>query len=74
MGGTIRLLVGMRNGNVVRRLGERLGMERDDAVWAVAESWAGSTLEEGDILRVQLGESAAEDLWEAVDLLLGVPP
>ena len=39
--GTVRIWVD--NDNVVRGLGERLGIERADAVWAVAENWAGGT-------------------------------
>ena len=51
-------------------LEKRLGVERADAVWARSEVWAGSTQEEGDNWRVQLGEGSDGDLWEAVDLLL----
>ena len=39
-------------------------------MWARSEVWAGSTQEEGDNWRVQLGEGSDGDLWEAVDLLL----
>ena len=41
--GTMRIWVG--NDNVVRGLGERLGIERADAVWAVAENWVGGSQE-----------------------------
>ena len=34
----------------------RLGVETADAVWAVAEGWAGDALGEGDNWRVQLVE------------------
>ena len=66
--GTVRIWVD--NDNVVRGLEKRLGVERADAVWARSEDWAGSTQEEGDSWRVQLGEGSDGDLWEAVDLLL----
>jgi ribonuclease HI len=66
--GTVRIWVD--NDNVVRGLEKRLGVERADAVWARSEVWAGSTQEEGDNWRVQLGEGSDGDLWEAVDLLL----
>ena len=42
--GTIRIWVD--NDNVVRGLEKRLGVERADAVWAVADGWFGSALEE----------------------------
>ena len=60
----------MDNDNVVRGLEKRLGIERADAVWAVAESWASGAGEGEDDWRVQLGESSDGDLWEAMDLLL----
>jgi hypothetical protein len=41
------------NDNVVRGLERRLGVERADAVWARAEDWTGSTMEEGGSWRVQ---------------------
>ena len=66
--GTVRLWVD--NDNVVRGLEKRLGVERADAVWAVAENWSkGEEVDEED-WRVQMGESADGDLWEAMDLLL----
>ena len=45
--GTTRIWVG--NDNVVRGLEERLGVERADAVWAVADGWSGSALERGHL-------------------------
>ena len=36
-------MIWVDNGNVVRGLGKRLGVERADAVWAVAEDWTGSS-------------------------------
>ena len=41
--GTIRIWVD--NDNVVRVLEERSGTERADAVWEVAENWAGGSEE-----------------------------
>ena len=58
------------NGNVARSLGERLGVEGADAVWAVAEGWFGNDLEEGDNLEAQLGEGSGGGLCEAFGLLL----
>ena len=53
------------NGNVVRGLGERLGVEVAGAVWAVAEGWFGNALEEGDNLEAQLGEGSGGGLCHA---------
>ena len=58
------------NVNVVRGLEERLGVERADAVWAVAENWRVDSQELEPNWRVQLGVGADGDLWEAMDLLL----
>ena len=58
------------NDNVVRGLEKRLGIERADAVWAVSESWAPTADAGSDDWRVQMGESADGDLWEAMELLL----
>ena len=41
------------NDNVVRGMEKRLGIERADAVWAVAENWASGAGEGGDGWRVQ---------------------
>ena len=52
-GGTVRIWVG--NDNVVRGLEERLGVERADAVWALAENWSSDSQEVEPSWRVQLG-------------------
>ena len=57
--------------NVVRGLEKRLGIERADAVWEVAENWAADSQELEPSWRVQLGVGADGDLWEAMNLLLG---
>ena len=67
-GGTVRIWID--NDNVVRGLEKRLGIERADAVWAVSESWAPTADAGSDDWRVQMGESADGDLWEAMELLL----
>ena len=66
--GTVRIWVD--NDNVVRGLEKRLGIERADAVWAVAENWAADSEELEPSWRVQLGVGSDGDLWEAMDLLL----
>ena len=66
--GTVRLWVD--NDNVVRGLEKRLGVERADAVWAVAETWGAGSQELEPSWRVQLGVGTDGDLWEAMDLLL----
>ena len=55
----------------MRGLEKRLGIERADAVSAVAENWAGGPQEVEPSWRVQLGGGADGGLWEAMDLLLG---
>ena len=54
---------------VVRGLGKRLGIERADAVWVVAENWAGGSQEVEPSWRVQLGVDADGGIWGAMDLL-----
>ena len=49
---------------------KRLGIERADVVWAVAENWTADSEELEPSWRVQLGVGSDEDLWEAMDLLL----
>ena len=58
------------NDNVVRGLEKRLGIERADAVWAVAEDWAADSQEMESSWRVQLGLGADVNLWGAMDLLM----
>ena len=58
------------NDNVVRGLEKRLGIERADAVWAVAENWPADSHELEPSWRFQLGVGANGDLWGAMDLLL----
>ena len=58
------------NDNMVRGLEEGLGVERADAVWAVAENWSADSQEVESSWRVQLGVGADGDLWGAMDLLL----
>ena len=66
--GTVRIWVD--NDNAVRGLEKRLGVERADAVWAVAENWAADSEELEPSWKVQLGVGSDGDLWEAMDLLL----
>merc|ERR1711966_86573 len=66
--GTVRVWVD--NDNVVRGLEKRLGIERADAVWAVAENWSADSEEMEPSWKVQLGVGSDGDLWEAMDLLL----
>jgi ribonuclease HI len=66
--GTVRVWVD--NDNVVRGLEKRLGIERADAVWAVAENWSADSEELEPSWKVQLGVGSDGDLWEAMDLLL----
>ena len=66
--GTVRIWVD--NDNVVRGLEKRLGIERADAMWAVAENWSADSQEVESSWRVQLGVGADGDLWGAMDLLL----
>ena len=60
----------MNTVNVVRGLEKRLGTERADAVWSVAENWAADSQELGPGWEAQLGVGADGDLWKAMDLLL----
>ena len=48
----------------------RFGIERADAVWAVAADWTADLQEMEPSWRVQLGVGADGDLWEVMDLLL----
>ena len=66
--GTVRIWID--NDNVVRGLEKRLGIERANAIWAVAENWAADSQELEPSWRVQLGVGVDGDLWEAMDLLL----
>ena len=66
--GTTRICVD--NDNVMRGLEKRLGIERADAVWSVAEDWAADSHELEPGWKVQLGVGADGDLWEAMDLPL----
>ena len=66
--GTVRVWVD--NDNVVKGLEKRLGIERPDAVWTVAEDWAADSQELESSWKVQLGVGADGDLWEAMDSLL----
>ena len=66
--GTMRIWVD--NDNVVRGLEKRLGIERPDAVWAVAENWAAGSVELEPSWKVQLGVGSDGNLWNATNLLL----
>ena len=66
--GTVRIWVD--NDNVVRGLEKRLGIERVDAIWTVAENWAADSEELEPNWRVQLGVGSDGDMWKAMDLLL----
>ena len=59
------------NDNVVRGLEKRLGNERADAVWSVAENWSADS-QEVDQLESATGGGCwwHGDLWGAMDLLL----
>ena len=62
--GTVRIWVD--NDNVVRGLEKRLGIERADAVWAVAENWAADSVELEPSWKFQLGVGSDGDLWRPV--------
>ena len=66
--GIVMIWVG--NGNVIRDLEKRHGIERADAVWAVVEDWTADSQELEPSWRTHLGVGADGDLWEAMDLLL----
>ena len=68
--GTVRIWVDNDNDNVVRGLEKRLGTERADAVWAVAEDRTADSQELEPRWRAQLGVGANGETWEAMDLLL----
>ena len=57
----------MNNDNVVRGLENRLGIERTDAVLAVAEDLTADSQMMEPSWRVQLGVGADGDLWEAME-------
>ena len=68
--GTTRIWID--NDNVVRGLGKKLGIERTDVVWAMAEKWVADSQELEPSWRVQLGVGIDGGMWEAMDLLLHV--
>ena len=54
----------------MRGLEKRHGIERANAVWAVAENWAAGSEELEPSWRVQPGVGSDGDLWETMKLLL----